>query len=76
MTCAVSADRPHDWADVICAIWKGQREADRQGINEPRCEILTPDPEWYDRHVKYAGPMNRRHRKPIGILVVGFAEKE
>ena len=51
-------------------------EADRQGINEPRCEILTPDPEWYDRHCKYAGPMNRRHRKPIGILVVGFAEKE
>lgn len=76
VTCAVEADRPHDWADVICAIWKAQTEAKREGIDDPTCEILIPDPEWYERHVRYMGSNNRRHRKPVGILAVGLAQKE
>lgn len=76
VTCAVQADRPHEWADVVCALWKAQVEAKRQGIDDPTCEILTPDPEWYERHVRYAGPLKKRDNKPIAVLAMGWAEKE
>lgn len=54
------------------AIGIAEAEARRQGFAGPQFRILTPEPEWYASWIK----SQYFRRKPIGILAVGFAEKE